>query len=202
MSNPQIKINVAEWVGHAEIGSIAHLQRQATEIILNAIAAKAPLSEKMFLKGGLLMGLAYDSPRQTVDIDLTTSLKPKDNVDVWIQEQLNQEFPHTAARLGYASLEVRVQSAKWQRGVDPETAEFPALRMKVAYALRGTRQEKALQRGRAANVIGIDISFNERMGYVQILELTGGQELFAYGLADLIAEKYRAVLQQVPLTAS
>ncbi len=69
--------------------------------------------------------------------------------------------------------------------------------MTVGYAPRGTSQEKALKRGRAANVIGIDISFNERLGHVQILEITGGQELFAYGLADLIAEKYRAVLQQV-----
>ena len=31
-----------------------------------------------------------------------------------------------------------------------------------------------------------------------MLELTGGQELFAYGLGDLITEKYRAILQQVP----
>lgn len=31
-----------------------------------------------------------------------------------------------------------------------------------------------------------------------MLELTGGRELRAYGLGDLIAEKYRAIIQQVP----
>ena len=198
MSDPQIKINVSEWVDHAEAGSVTRLQRQATEIILNAIAAKAALSKKMFLKGGLLMGLAYDSPRRTTDIDLTTSLMAKDKVGVWIKEQLNQELSRAAARLGYARLIVRAQSAKWQQGIAPESAKFPALEVKAGYAERGTTHEKSLSEGQASQVINIDVSFNECMGHVQILELTGGQELFAYGLVDLIAEKYRAVLQQVP----
>ena len=198
MSDSPIKINVAGWVEQARANPAAYRQRQGVEIILNAIAAKSALSRQMFLKGGILMGLAYDSPRQTVDIDLTTSLKAKSDIGEWICKQLNEEMPRIAGRLGHSELILMAQSAKWPRGGDPETAEFPALRVKVAYAQRGTNQEKALKRGRAADVIGIDISFNERLGHVQILAITGGQELFAYGLADLIAEKYRAVLQQVP----
>lgn len=198
MPDSPLKIDVESWVEQARGNPTAHQRRQSIEIILNAIAAKSPLNKQMFLKGGILMGLAYDSPRQTVDIDLTTALKAEDDTGEWICGQLNQEFPRVADRLDYEELVLATQSAKWQRGGEPETAEFPALRIKVAYAQRGTNQEKALKRGRAANIIGIDISFNERLGHVQILEITGGQELFAYGLADLIAEKYRAVLQQVP----
>ncbi|MDE0302396.1 MAG: nucleotidyl transferase AbiEii/AbiGii toxin family protein [Gammaproteobacteria bacterium] len=197
MPDSQIKVDVVAWVEQVRADSTAYRQRQGVAIILNAIAAKSPLNHKMFLKGGILMGLAYDSPRQTVDIDLTTSLKAESNVGEWIREQLNEEMPSVADRLGYDELVTAVQSAKWQRGGFPDAAEFPALRLKVGYALRGTNQEKALKRGRAAEVIGIDISFNERLGHIQILAITGGQELFAYGLADLIAEKYRAVLQQV-----
>ena len=70
-----IKINVAEWVASAKADPVAYQQRQTVEITLNAIAMTAPLNAKMFLKGGILMGLAYDSPRQTTDIDLTTELK-------------------------------------------------------------------------------------------------------------------------------
>lgn len=197
MLDSPLKIDVARWVEQVRDDSTAYQWRQAIELILNAIAAKSPLNRKMFLKGGILMGLAYDSPRQTVDIDLTTSLKAENDTDEWIREQLDEELPRVADRLGYDKLVTAVQSAKWQRGGFPETAEFPALRVKVGYARRGTNQEKALKMGRAANVIGIDISFNEHLGHIQILEITGGQELFAYGLADLIAEKYRAVLQQV-----
>lgn len=197
MPDSPLKIDVARWVEQVRDNSTAHQWRQAIELILNAIAAKSPLNKKMFLKGGILMGLAYDSPRQTVDIDLTTSLKAENDTGEWIREQLDEELPRVADRLGYDELVAAVQSAKWQRGGFPEVAEFPALRLKVGYARRGTNQEKALRRGWAANVIGIDISFNERLGHIQILAITGGQELFAYGLADLIAEKYRAVLQQV-----
>ena len=197
MPDSPIKINVARWVEKARDKPVAHRRRQAIELILNAIAAKSSLNQKMFLKGGILMGLAYDSPRQTVDVDLTTSLKAKEGVGEWIREQLDEELPRVANRLGYGELVVAIQSAKWQGGANPEAMKFPALRMKVGYALRGTNQEKALMRGRAAEVLGIDISFNEYLGHIQILEITGGRELFAYGLADIIAEKYRAVLQQV-----
>ena len=197
MPDSPLKIDVARWVEQARNKPITHRRRQAIELILNAIAAKSPLNKKMFLKGGILMGLAYDSPRQTVDVDLTTNLKAKEGVGEWIREQLGEELPRVANRLGYDKFVIAIQSAKWQGGANPEAMEFPALRMKVGYALRDTNQEKALMRGRAAEVIGIDISFNEHLGHIQILEITGGQELFAYGLADIIAEKYRAVLQQV-----
>ena len=40
---------------------------QTIEIVLNSIALITPLNVEMFLKGGILMGLAYDSPRQTSD---------------------------------------------------------------------------------------------------------------------------------------
>ena len=70
--------------------------------------------------------------------------------------------------------------------------------MKIAYARRGTREEDALSEGKTTNVIKLEISFNEPLLQFQVLELTGGQELRAYSLVDLIAEKYRAMLQQVP----
>ena len=47
-------------------------------------------------------------------------------------------------------------------------------------------------------MVDVDISFNEPLTHIQVLELTGGRTLYAYGLIDLMAEKYRALLQQVP----
>ncbi len=77
-------------------------------------------------------------------------------------------------------------------------AEFPALKLVIAYARRGTNEERALNQGTASSVIDVDISFNEPLNHAQILQLTGGQKLYAYGLIDLVAEKYRALLQQIP----
>ena len=72
MSNPVLEIKVADWVERARPEPATYRQRQTIEIILNSIAMTASLNVEMFLKGGILMGLVYDSPRQTSDIDLTT----------------------------------------------------------------------------------------------------------------------------------
>ena len=69
--------------------------------------------------------------------------------------------------------------------------------MKVGFAKRGSNQHEAMLAGKAANIFDVDISFNESLQHTQILGLTDGQELLAYSLIDLIAEKYRAMLQQV-----
>ena len=198
MSDPIFKINVAEWVASAKADPVAYQQRQTVEITLNAIAMTAPLNAKMFLKGGILMGLAYDSPRQTTDIDLTTELKVESAAGDKISKLLDSAFARAAATLGYANLIVKTHSVKSQPKKIFNSADFPALKLKIACAQRGTEQERALQEGKAPGVIDVDISFNEPMQQIQVLELTGGQKLSAYGLADLIAEKYRAILQQVP----
>ena len=197
MSDPALKIDVAEWVERARDDPVAYRQRQTVEITLNAIAMTAPLNAEMFLKGGILMGLAYGSPRLTADIDLTTNRPVDSNVGEMIQTSLDSAFPRAAAVLGYADLVVKTHSVKEQpKKVGFENADFPALKLKIAYAQRGTPQEKALQQGKTPGVIDVDISFNEPLTQIQVLELTGGRELRAYGLVELIAEKYRAMLQQ------
>ena len=197
MSEPILKIDVAKWVASVEADPVAYQQRQAVEITLNAIAMTASLKAKMFLKGGILMGLAYNSPRQTVDIDLTTKLEVEGDIGDKIRKLLDSALTPAAASLGYADLVVKTHSVKTQSRRPLESGSFPALKLKIAYAQRGTEQENALQEGTFPSVINVDISFNELIQHTQVLELTGGQKLYAYGLADLIAEKYRAILQQV-----
>ncbi len=198
MSERPHPVDVASWVARAAQDPVAHRQRQAVEIILNAIAMAGPLSTKLFLKGGILLGLAYGSPRQTTDIDLTAAFAIDGDIGDKIGTLLNSAFPRTAARLGYADLVLRTQSAKGRPNHIFPDAEFAAVKLKIAYARRGTNEERALNEGTASTVIDVDISFNEPLNQVQVLELTGGQELYAYGVIDLVAEKYRALLQQIP----
>ncbi|MCY4384373.1 MAG: nucleotidyl transferase AbiEii/AbiGii toxin family protein [Nitrospinae bacterium] len=199
MPEPNYKIDVAKWVENAKADPVAYRQRQTVEIVLNAIAITTPLNAKMFLKGGILMGLAYDSPRQTTDIDMTTKLIVKHNTGDMIRTKLDAAFPRAAAALGYADLVLITHSLKrMPRKTKFENADFPALKLKIAYARRGTKQETRLSEGKVSEMIDLDISFNETLQHIQVLELTGGQKLRAYGLVDLIAEKFRAMLQQVP----
>ena len=200
MSDPILEINVAEWVESARADPVTYQQRQTVEVTLNAIAMTAPLKVGMFLKGGILMGLVYDSPRQTADIDLTATLDPEANTGDKIRTLLDAMLPRAAAALGYVDLFVKIHSVRPQPRAIFEDANFPALKLKIAAARRRTEQEKALQEDRAAgSIVDVDISFNEAsLQQIQVLELTGGQELLAYGLVDLIAEKYRAMIQQIP----
>ena len=198
MSDTILKVDVAEWVERVRADPVAYQQRQTAEVTLNAIAMMAPLGARMVLKGGILVGLAYDSPRQTTDIDLTADFAAESPVRGRLRELLSSAFPGVAARLGYADLVLRVHSMQYLPRGQFKTARFPALKLKIASARRGTPSETALQEGKPTScVIDVDISFNESMHQIQVLELTGGQELHAYGLVDLMAEKLRAVLQQV-----
>lgn len=198
MADPAFKVNVKGWVERARADPVAYQRRQTVEITLNAIAMTAPLKKNMFLKGGILMGLAYDSPRQTSDIDLTTDSALEPDSGDKVRKLLDPAFPLAVAALGYAGLIANIHSVKLlPKGRFPD-AKCPAMKLKIASKKRGTAQEKTLREGRAPIVIDADISFNEPLLQTQVLELTGGRELCAYGLADLIGEKYRAVLQQVP----
>ena len=198
MPDPIRDVDVAGWVERVKADPVAYAQRRAAEITLNAIAMTPPLNAKLYLKGGVLMGLAYDSPRQTSDIDLTTSFDVAADIDITIRDLLDGAFPRAAAALGYADLVLKFNSIKKQpRPNEFETASFPALTVRVGFAKRGSKQEDLLKQRKAVDVIDVDISFHEPTRAIEVLNLTGGEKLLAYGLVDLMAEKYRAMLQQV-----
>ena len=198
MSDTVLRVDVAEWVERVRSDPVAYQQRQTTEIVLNAVAMLGPLGARMVLKGGILVGLAYNSPRQTTDIDLTADFPVNSPIRDKVRDLLRSAFPRVATSLGYPDLVLGIHSIQYLPKGLFATAKFPALKLKVASARRGTASEEALQEGKPTNcVIDVDISFNEPMHEIQVLELTGGQELLAYSLVELIAEKLRAVLQQV-----
>lgn len=197
MLESQKKIDLSSWVERERADTATYRQRQAIEIILDAISFSSKLRSSLFLKGGILMGLAYESPRLTADIDLTTSLEAGSDTGEQLATQLDSEFPKACARLGYANLSLQTQSIKKLPKNRYPDAKYPALKLTIAYVEKGGSQVMRFNRGESVDVIGIDISFNEPTRAIQALEIANGQELLAYSLIDLIAEKYRALLQQV-----
>lgn len=156
-------IDIAGWVKSAKSDPIRHLERQATEIILTTIGMAPAIEEKIFLKGGVLMGVVHHSPRQTTDIDLTTTLEPQPDIDQRIRDALDETFPRASARLGYPDVILKIQSIARrpkQDGAAFAAADFPALQIKVGYARRGTKQEVLVANRQCPNVIELDISFN------------------------------------------
>ncbi len=194
----EITVDIAEWVERAKSDPAAYAERQATEIFLNTLGATEPYCGKFFLKGGILMGVVYESPRHTADIDFSTDLEPTPEMIDHLKESLDSAFPRVAAKLGYLDTICKVQTIKPRPRLDNfSTAQAPSFEVSVAYARRGTNQEKLLGQGKCATVINADISFREPVGGIQIVRLgDDGPTISAYSLSDVIAEKFRALLQQ------
>lgn len=193
-----ITVNIADWVERAKTDPVAYLERQATEVFLATLAMTKPYCQQVFLKGGILMGVVYGSPRQTGDIDFTTTLDPQPGIAEELSEALNSNFPRASAELGYPDLMCQVQSCKYfPKGDAFPKNDGPAVKLSVGYAIRGSRQEKHFHDKRSPTRLEIDISFKEPVGAIQIVRTAACEDGFgAYSLYDLMAEKLRALLQQ------
>jgi predicted nucleotidyltransferase component of viral defense system len=200
MSDGDLRIvDIRAWIDRARRDPLAYTERQATEVVLAAVSSVPGYGSRIYLKGGVLMAVVYQSLRSTADLDFTTDLTASPDLPGTLRAALDKVLPATAARLGYPDLVLRVQSVKERpRPFGTPDTSFPALDVNISYAKRGTRAEEHLVRGHAPNVVHMEISFNEPIHAVELLRLgIGGPSLGAYALTELIAEKFRALLQQV-----
>ena len=184
-------VDVTAWVDSNRTDPVAHRSRQAQHIVLNAIAALHP-SYSLYLKGGLLLGLVHQSPRMTIDIDLTAGFPARAHIDETIHAVLNEALQPAAARLGYVGAQIEVERVQTRpRGMNIEEANFPALRIQILYVSGPAGRRKK-------DRVRLDISFSEpALHRVDVIDIGNGIELHTYSLVDVIAEKYRALLQQV-----
>jgi hypothetical protein len=125
-------------------------------------------------------------------------MEPKPGIAESLAKALADVFPRAAVDLGYPDLMCAVQSFKYfPKGEDFPKTDGPAIKIKVGYARRGSKQQPHFEKGQAVDVLEVDISFKEPVGAIQVVRLsdTGGV-VRAYSLWDLMAEKIRALLQQ------
>lgn len=193
-----IDIDVNRWVEDARRNPVLFQQRKCADIVLTAIGLSSNLSEKLILKGGTLMALAFGSERVTADIDFTSTQEPDGFADK-IADELNARIPEAIDLLGYMDITCRVQSVeKRPRPKNFENMDFPALLIRLGYAQKGGRQEEALSRNQAANIVEIEISFRDQVFHFQELCLEDAKvAVRGFSLSEIIAEKFRALLQQV-----
>lgn len=199
LNDSDIVVDITDWVERKKADPVAYAERRATEVFLTALGMTPSIGEKVYLKGGVLMGVVYRSIRSTSDIDFTTELKPESSLPERVVEELDKAFPRASAEVD-PELMCKVQSVRVRpRRSGLQKASFPALEITIGYAERGSPQEKKFHAGLAVDVLNVDISFNEPVGAIQVVRLNadGATKIKAYSLQDIIAEKMRALLQQV-----
>ena len=184
--------DIAEWVEQADDSQREF--REAVHTILAAIANDPQLRANMVIKGGILLAVRYHSHRYTKDIDFSTTQSLSEINSDQIKEALNKNFIRIAEKLEY-ELDCRVQSCRIQPANKPD-ASFPSVKITVGYAYKGTKKHQRLLGNQSPTHISIDYSLNELMPNLERLDVGEGEQLHAYTLIDLIAEKLRSILQQ------
>lgn len=187
-----MEIDIEQWVEEAQPEYL--LARQATHIILRAISSSESLRTSMIIKGGTLLGIRYGSTRFTTDIDFSTEKKLSEiNLDEF-EHTLNESMDVIESELNYG---IKCQLQSYQIKPNPK-GTFPTIKMKLAYCLRSNAaQMKRLDDRNCPLVIVIDYSFNEKSYNVEMLQLgDSAEEIQAYDICDLLAEKLRSILQQ------
>src|SRR5208337_1055380 len=163
-------VDIKSWVDRARRDPAAYVERQATEIVLSAIGSLPGYGSRIFLKGGILMAVVYESPRGTADIDFTTDLEPSPELPANLRDALDKELPRAAARLGFPDLVLRVQTVKERpRPFKTADLQFPALYVTIAYAKRGSGAERHILNGQGQHVIELEVSFNEPVHAIEVV---------------------------------
>ncbi|UHH33471.1 nucleotidyl transferase AbiEii/AbiGii toxin family protein (plasmid) [Pseudomonas veronii] len=185
-----MEIDIEQWVAEAPREFL--LARQASHVILRAVASDERLRTSMIIKGGTLLGIRYGSTRATTDIDFSTEKKLSE-IDLEVFEKtLNDSMDLVESLLNYG-IKCKLQSKKTEPNAQ---GTFPTIKMKIGYCLRSNAfQMKRLDEKNSPLVIAIDYSFNEQSYNVEMLQFED-EEIQAYDICDLLAEKLRSILQQ------
>ena len=185
-------LDVKNWVGKAKSQGETEL-RETVHTLFVAISNSDFLRERMFIKGGLLLAVRYQSTRYTMDADFSTSEMFAEFDKTKFLKEIEQQLTIAVERLDY-NLDCRVQSHKVNPAGDDKT--FQTLTIVIGYAYKGSKKHRNLIRGNCSSVLKLDYSFNEQNCKNDVVHIGERNSLLTYSLPDLIAEKFRSIIQQ------
>lgn len=171
--------------------------RKAIHLVLLAISKDSKLSHSLIIKGGIVMSLVYGGLRYTSDLDASSLATIDDLTPEKLEKDLNRYLKAAEIEVGYG-LAFNIHSIKPQPRQYLE-AQYPAYKVKIGFAHQNRPSEmQRLDKKQSPSIIDIDISFNEPLTPADIerIELNQDRSILCYSLAQIIAEKYRSLLQQ------
>jgi len=146
------------------------------------------------MKGGILLAIRYGTGRFTKDVDFLTTQSFKEFDEERFLDAFRKSLIQASSHLPY-QLECCLQRQEIRPNRD---GSFPTMKMSVGYASKTDRRVfERLLKGQAPAVVEIDYSFNDGIHDIDIINVDRDMNVQAYGKTTLIAEKFRAILQQV-----
>jgi len=194
---PASRDELADWARRNTTTAGEARRRFAQYVVLVSISSSAPIAAIAF-KGGNALQFIHGNPRSTLDLDFTADAGfPDDPAE--IKARLDASLPFAERR---HQVKARCQSIhRKPPGMDRTT---PTYSIKVGYQLSGDRYYQNFdERKMFSDVVEVEISLNDVVCETQPWQPEGSaRELRACTLEDILAEKLRAMLQQIPRNRS
>jgi predicted nucleotidyltransferase component of viral defense system len=161
--------------------------------ILQSIAGSKILSGALVFKGGNALDFVWQPNRSTRDLDFSSR-----DADLTV-EQIREFFEPSLQRVSTAAgILYRIQRIKQQPpGV---SRSFITFDLSVGYALPDEPRNQQLIRNGSPSLanVPVEISLNEPICATQEIEMGSANALQVSTQEDIVAEKLRALLQQIP----
>jgi len=184
---------IAEWASANMLQVQEARFRFAQYVVLRAIADSRSLSASLVFKGGNALDFFWEPNRSTKDLDF--SMKDGDHRMPDLKKLLGDSLLGVGRLMGVSC---RIQHLEQQPPGQDKT--FITFMGKVGYALPDDRKnrERILQGTNVSSVVPFDVSINELICATEKIDLGGIHSLQVCTLEDIVAEKLRALLQQIP----
>lgn len=168
---------------------------QALLAILEAFALDPDLSKNYVLKGGNALRFGFFGVRASVDLDFSSttifanhSATDSEALLDHLCNRLNQSLKRVTPQYGFTALQVQ-KHIVLPPGKDPRM--FPALQITVGYS------ETPKRKPPFSDIVRLDITLNDAVCEAEYITVEAFQ-VHISSLNDIIAEKLRSLLQQIP----
>ncbi len=190
---PETFDSISAWAAERHLKPGEARERFAQGVILRAIATSRNLSRILVFKGGNALDFVWQPNRSTQDLDFSSL--DQDLGEEQLRSQLEQALKVVGRVVGVA---FRINSMSRQPPGPDKT--FVTYEVKVGYGLPNDRRNQELiEKGQPSRaVVPIEVSLNEPVCDTASIEFSNAPNpLRVSTLEDIVAEKLRALLQQV-----
>jgi predicted nucleotidyltransferase component of viral defense system len=193
-SYPTSSEEVAAW-RKANQSTLEEARRRFVQfVVLASISMVRSLASRIVFKGGNALQFVHGNVRSTADLDFTAEADfPDDKRE--ITRLLNAAF-----KAGLARYRVRLRCQSIERKPPGLDNTMPTYRIKACFQMPGDRYYQNFdERKTIPEVVELEISLNDVL--CETMEKTfsaNSSSVRVCTLEDIVAEKLRALLQQVP----
>jgi predicted nucleotidyltransferase component of viral defense system len=189
---------IARWQQQNKTTREEARRRFVQFVVLTAISSSSGLAERVAFKGGNALRFIHGNPRSTIDLDFTAEGDfPDDSVQI-------AGLIDGALKSTQSQFRVKARCQSIHRNPRKLDKTLPTYNVKVCFQLPGDRYYQNFEdRKQFSEVIELEISLNDIVcETISWKPSTSGRPIRGCSLEDQIAEKLRALLQQIPRNRS